>query len=130
MKIYKALVASTIFTATLLCFYYLHITYFKVDVVFYSAIFDVLLAVLVAAVILIGSVYFAGLNLFEKIQLIVIWVLAGYILAISIPTVIDRSLSFYMLEKIQQHGGGIWKEKFEEIFTKGEGAPLSGCSAY
>ena len=43
--------------------------------------------------------------------------LLGYIFAISLPTVIDRSLSFYILEKLQQRGGAIQLSKFEYIFT-------------
>ena len=58
------------------------------------------------------------LNYFEKIQLVIIWMLISYVMAISIPTVIDRSLSFYILEKIHQRGGGIKLENFENIFTK------------
>lgn len=34
------------------------------------------------------------------------------------PTVIDRSLSFYILEKIQQRGGGIQLDSFEQVFTQ------------
>lgn len=119
MKFKKALIATTVFFLLLLLTYYLHITFFKVDVVFYSAIFDVFLTSLIVALALVGLAYFSLFNLFEKTQLIVIWVLAGYVLAISVPTVIDRSLSFYILEKLQQHGGAIWQTKFEEVFTKG-----------
>jgi hypothetical protein len=57
-------------------------------------------------------------NHFEKLQLLIIWILVGYGLAISVPTVIDRSLSFYILEKLEQRGGGIKLNAFEEIFTK------------
>jgi hypothetical protein len=35
-----------------------------------------------------------------------------------VPTVIDRSLSFYLLEKIQQRGGGIKEDAFEQLFTQ------------
>lgn len=119
MKIIKALVASVIFIFLLLLFYYLHTSYFKINVVFYSAIFDVFIITVFMASILIKLAYFSIFNLFEKFQMIVIWFLCGYILAISIPTIIDRSLSFYILEKIQQYGGGIQIDKFEELFTKG-----------
>lgn len=119
MKITKALIASVVFFLLLLLFYYLHISFFKVDVVFYSAVFDAVIATLFAAIILTGINYFSLFNLFEKFQMIMIWLLCGYILAISVPTVIDRSLSFYILEKIQQYGGGIQLDKFEELFTKG-----------
>ena len=45
------------------------------------------------------------------------FILIGYAFAISIPTVIDRSLSIYILEKIDQRGGGIKQEAFERVFT-------------
>ena len=48
----------------------------------------------------------------------IIWLLLGYSFAISIPTVIDRSLSFYLLEKLEQRGGGIKLNRFSDIFTK------------
>lgn len=119
MKCLRALIATTAFFILLLAIYYLHITFFKIDVVFYSAVFDVVFTSFIVSGGLVGLGYFAKFNLFEKTQLIVIWVLSGYILAISVPTVIDRSLSFYILEKLQQNDGGIWKADFEELFTKG-----------
>lgn len=118
MKIHRALIASTLFLILLLCIYYVHIAFMRVDVVLYSAVFDGVLAALVAAGVLFGFGYFKLFNVFEKLQMTVIWLLAGCIFAISIPTVIDRSLSFYILEKIQQRGGGIKLASFEEVFTK------------
>jgi hypothetical protein len=35
-----------------------------------------------------------------------------------VPAVLDRSLSFYILEKLQQRGGGIQQARFAEIFTQ------------
>jgi len=51
-------------------------------------------------------------------QLVVIRLLAGHALAISVPTVIDRSMSLYILEKIQQRGGGIKLDRFAAALTK------------
>jgi len=119
MKFLHALIASTAFFILLLLIYYLHIAFFKVDVVFYSAVFDVVLASIIGSIGLVSLAYFSKFNVFEKTQLIIIWILTGYILAISIPTIIDRSLSFYILEKLQQYDGGIWKSNFEELFTIG-----------
>ncbi|KAK3584150.1 hypothetical protein CHS0354_035230 [Potamilus streckersoni] len=42
----------------------------------------------------------------------------GYIFAITVPAVIDRSLSLYILEKLQQRGGGIELAQFEKVFTE------------
>lgn len=118
MKFIRALIASLLFAVVLLALYHVHITYFKVNVVFYSAILDVVLAACIASVALFGMRYFHGLGRFEKCQLIFIWLISGYAFAISVPTVIDRSLSFYILEKLQQRGGGIQQAAFEAVFTQ------------
>jgi hypothetical protein len=118
MKIIRALTASLIYLIILLISYYVHVNFIKVDVVFYAAIFDVVLATILAAGFLFGLSFFHQLCLFEKIQLTIIWLVTGYSLAISVPTVIDRSLSFYILEKIHQRGGGIRQDAFEKIFTQ------------
>ena len=118
MKIKKALLASGIFLALLLAFYLIHIKYFRVNVVFYSAMLDGVLALIFATVILFKVKSFNIFNVFEKIQMMAIWILLGYAFAISIPTVIDRSLSFYILEKLDQRGGGIQLASFEDVFTK------------
>lgn len=50
--------------------------------------------------------------------MLLIWGLLGYCFAISIPTVIDRSLSFYILEKLAQRGGGIRQDAMPDVFIK------------
>lgn len=118
MKLIRSAIATVIFVMLLFLIYYIHITYFSVNVVFYAAIADGILATLAAGLILFVAGYFHLFNWFEKIQMMFIWLLAGYAFAISVPTVIDRSLSFYILEKIQQRGGGIKLDSFEQVFTK------------
>jgi hypothetical protein len=118
MKITRAFVGTAIFVLILLLIYWIHINYFKVDVVFYAAIFDGILAAIVTGALLWAWPFFKSLCNFEKSLLILIWLMVGYGLAISAPTVIDRSLSFYILEKIQQRGGGIQQDAFERIFTQ------------
>jgi len=118
MKLIRSGMATFIFVMLLLLIYYVHIRYFRVNVVFYAAIADALLAALITGVILFMADCFQPLNRFEKMQLVIIWLLAGYAFAISVPTVIDRSLSFYILEKLQQRGGGIRLDSFEQVFTK------------
>lgn len=118
MKLIRAGIATSVFITLLLLIYYLHIAYFHINVVFYAAISDAILATLVAGVLLFVAGYFRLFNWFEKTQMMLIWLLAGYAFAISVPTVIDRSLSFYILEKIQQRGGGIKLDSFEQVFTK------------
>jgi hypothetical protein len=118
MKLLRACIATCTYLLVLVFVYYLHVTYFKVNVVFYAAIMDAMVAVIAVALILFGCRYFKIFGYFEKIQLVLIWCLIGYALAISIPTVIDRSLSFYILEKLEQRGGGIKHSEFEQVFTQ------------
>ena len=115
MKFVRALAATVLFVVLLLAVYYLHIRFFPVNVVFYAAITDGVIAALLTGLIISPSRTFNG---FEKLQMVVIWLLAGYCFAISVPTVIDRSLSFYILEKLQQRGGGIQQARFADVFTQ------------
>lgn len=108
--------ATLIFLIMLISVYYLHISFFKVNVVFYASIADGFIAVLISAFFLWAWTFFNVLDNFEKLLIIIIWLLLGYSWAISVPTVIDRSLSFYILEKLQQRGGGIKLESIKDVF--------------
>jgi len=116
-KIYYAAIFFIVYILILSCVYYVHVRYFSVDVVFYSALSDVMIAGFGIAILLYfksGSFY----TFFEKILLIIVFLLIGYCLAISVPAVIDRSLSFYILEKLQQRGGAIRLDRMGEVFTR------------
>ena len=117
MKWLRAMLASVIFLALLVAIYVVHVRYGQVNVVFYAAIEDALVATLGTSILLFALRFFGIFSNFEKVQLIVIWLLVGYALAISVPTVIDRSLSFYILEKLQQRGGGIREDAFPGIVS-------------
>ena len=118
MKYLKLLGATTLFGALLLLIYFLHVRYLPVNVVFYSAILDGVLATGVALLLLAALGWLRSFSRFEVLQMACIWLLLGYTFAISIPTVIDRSLSFYILEKLQQRGGGIKLDSFDQVFTQ------------
>ena len=118
MTFIRSLIATVFFVVLLLSIYYAHIAFFSVNVIFYAAIVDAILATIVTGVLLYLASYFAPLSSLEKAQLLAICLLGGYAFAISVPTVIDRSLSFYILEKLQQRGGGIRADSFADVFTK------------
>jgi hypothetical protein len=118
MKFAHAVISTFIFLVLLSITYYVHIKFFNVNVVFYASIADAIFATLIMGAILFISKWNGVLNKFEKMQLVLIWFLVGYCLAISVPTVIDRSLSFYILEKLDQRGGGIRLDAFEQVFTQ------------
>ena len=109
--------ATALFVVLLLIVYVLHVRYMPVSVVFYSAIADAVLATILALIVIATVRWFKVFTRFETLQLCCIWLLLGYSFAISVPTVIDRSLSFYILEKLQQRGGGIKLDAFDQVFT-------------
>ena len=119
MRKFAASIRASLLFALLACaVYYVHVRFFKVDVVLYSAAFDAALAAAAMTLLLFMHGRFRIFSNYEKAQLGVIWLLAGFLAALAVPTVIDRSLSFYILEKLQQRGGGIARSRFEEVFTK------------
>lgn len=118
IKIARIVAVTAIFVVILLATYVVHSLYLRVNVVFYSAILDGVVATAFCGVLLWLAPWFRVLGLVEKLQLVVIWLLLGYGYAISVPTVLDRSLSFYILEKLEQRGGGIRENAFEDVFTK------------
>lgn len=118
MKYLKLLGATALFGLLLLLIYVVHVRYVPVNVVFYSAILDDVLATGLALLLLAALGWLRSFSRFEIAQMVCIWLLLGYSFAISVPTVIDRSLSFYILEKLQQRGGGIKLDAFDQVFTQ------------
>ena len=117
MKLACSLLLSLLFVATLGIIYLIHVWYLPVRVIFYSAILDGVLAAVVTAGILLLLRRRLPLTAFEGFLLLGLWLLSGYAFAISGPTVLDRSLSFYILEKLQQRGGGIRADAFAQVFV-------------
>jgi hypothetical protein len=113
----NALLLTALYVALLLGIHFLHVRFFSVDVVFYAAIGDAVLAAVLAGLLLLLPAL-RRFTLTEKVLLVLVWLLGGYAFAISVPTVIDRSLSFYILEKLDQRGGGIRQDAFQDVFTK------------
>lgn len=117
MKYLKFALCNLLFIILLLLIYWIHIYFFKVNVVFYSAIIDGFLATFLTIVVISTIKWMKIFNTFEKFQFCVYFLLLGYAFAISVPTVIDRSLSFYTLEKLQQRGGEIQLSAFERVYA-------------
>lgn len=115
-KTLAALGLTALYATVLVAVYLFHALWLPVNVIFYSAMLDALIAVLLLSVLLV----FVGRRFsgFEKGLLVTIWLLCGYAFALSGPTVLDRSLSFYLLEKLQQRGGGIRADAIEQVFVR------------
>jgi hypothetical protein len=75
-----------------------------------------LIALIVFAALGFSLKHRLNLDFFESIVIMLLLGLIGYSLSLSLPTVIDRSLSFYFLEKIEQHNGSIKKASMRDIF--------------
>lgn len=94
-----------------------HFQLFPVNVVLYDTLKDVLLAAGIAATIYyLVLQHRLDLSGTEAALSLVVGLLIGAFYAISVPTVIDRSLSIYILEKLEQRGGGIRRDAFERVF--------------
>jgi hypothetical protein len=118
MKYAKALGATALFAVVLLAVYYAHIRFARVNVVLYAAMLDAVVAAVLVAVLVHWMPAFRVFTGLEQALLVAVWLLLGYAYAITVPTIIDRSLSFYILEKLQQRGGGIRRADFEKVFTQ------------
>jgi hypothetical protein len=116
-KFTKAAFLTGLYAVVLLAIYYVHMRFFRVNVVFYATLLDASLALLATSLWFFLPA-FKAIGGLEKILLGLVWLLSGYAFAISVPTVVDRSLSFYILEKLAQRGGGIREDAFPDVFTK------------
>lgn len=119
MKYIFFLISCLFYTVILLLVYLIHVNYFKVQVVLYSAILDGLIAAIISlGFFILFKKFSPRFQAFEISLIFCIWILGGYAFAITIPTVIDRSLSFFILEKIEARGGVVHKEEIEDIFLE------------
>jgi hypothetical protein len=115
LKFKKFIALFLLYSLSLMLTYWIYIHLFQVNVVLYSSVLTVFLAI-IPIVVLLFVTQVNLFNQFEKFLICALFILYGYAIAISLPTVIDRSLSFYLLEKINQRGGSVKQEMFEEIF--------------
>lgn len=115
-KLLFALSSLLAYTALAAFSYLLYIRLLPVDVVLYAAMASSALALSVLALLLWLFPAWRAFSSLEKVQHLLLCALTGYALALSVPTVIDRSLSFYILEKLQQRGGGIVRSKMDQVF--------------
>jgi hypothetical protein len=112
-----AFAGCVLYGVVLVAVYVIHARWLPVGVVFYAAILDAVLALLVTGGLLLACPRVGVLDVVDRLLLALVLLLAGYAFAISVPTVLDRSLSFYLLEKIEERGGRVPVARFEYIFT-------------
>jgi hypothetical protein len=117
LKFWSAFFLTLLFLVLMAAFYLVHVWLLPVTVVLYAAVVDGLLAAAATVAIMLSLRHRLPLGAFEQFLLGSLWLLAAYTVAISVPTVLDRSLSFYILEKIQQRGGGIRADRLADVFV-------------
>lgn len=110
---------AVIFVFLLVVTYVVVMTNANVDVVLYDSLWCVLVAVVLTALI---DILFLVKKIdikraYEKFFFYCSLFLCGVVTAIMVPAVLDRSLSFYLLEKIAQHGGAVNRNSLTHIFT-------------
>ena len=115
-KLKTFFLAISLYLFTYALIYLVHINFFRVNVIFYSALLDSFIALIIFLVCFVSTRVFKKFSNSESCMLFLILLLVGYSFSISLPTVIDRSLSFYFLEKIKQHDGSINRNAMSEIF--------------
>lgn len=95
----------------------IHMKFFIVDVVFYATLKDVVISSII--MLLIYRLFLKSRLNFSQPEFILTVLLGfsgGYIFSITVPTVIDRSLSAYILEKFMQRGGRLQEDALNKIF--------------
>ncbi len=105
--------SAVLFVVTLAAVNYIHFRAFPVNVVLYGALIDVAISVIISGLAGWYVIFRGNISSIIFAQLLVIFTLLGYIFAITVPTVIDRSFSLYILEKLQQNDGGIRQSAFD-----------------
>jgi hypothetical protein len=116
-KAVRALVGVVAYIVILLATYYINIRFFRVNVVGFTSLVDAVIAAVITGVLLFVLKWFRALEVFERILLVVIFLLGGFGFAVAIPTVVDRSLSLYILQKLEQRGGGIKEDQIGWVFV-------------
>ena len=97
----------------------LHFRFFPVHVVLYDSVLDLVLTTILATIVYAVSLRpRLRVTRPEAVLTTIIAVLCCTLYALAVPTIIDRSLSVYILEKLNQRGGHIAQSAFEEILRK------------
>lgn len=119
-KLFELAAFIGLFLAIFFAVNYAHFQLLEVRVILYACLVDLVVATLVT-----GALWaFArrrSLRATTRLELALAWAIAfqaGLVYAIMGPTVIDRSLSLYIVEKLQQRGGAIAERAFPEVFVK------------
>jgi hypothetical protein len=119
LRILSVVFYLTVFLSFFLILHTVHFLYFPVSVVLYVALLDVLISGVVVAVLdMIFRPLRWGMSGMETGLSLTIGCLLAMLYSFAIPTIIDRSLSIYILEKLAQRGGAIRLDAWEDIIKQ------------
>jgi hypothetical protein len=97
----------------------IHFWHFPVSVILYACALDLVIAVAITTPAVIFLQRRMKLLSTTETVLSMLLACAGILLyAVMGPTVVDRSLSLYIVEKLHQRGGAIALEKLDEVFVR------------
>lgn len=114
-RILEMLAIGIIYIIIFLILNYIHFRFFVVSVILYASILD---AILASFIVILGIyLYKDKLKCMatEVVLILLVSNLCATIYAIMGPTVIDRSLSLYIVQKLDQRGGEIALSSMEEL---------------
>ena len=118
-RLIEMIVLSAVFGAVFLFLNYLHFRILPVRVILYACIWDILLTTMI-----VGAGWWlvwrrrSGLLLTEAALVAIASDLLLLVYAIMGPTVIDRSLSLYIVQKLDQRGGEISQATLNDVFVR------------
>ena len=118
LKLKKFSIALALYVLLLIFANYCYMRFGRISVVFYDSLMACIASCFLMAIMLAKLKIFQIFHLFEKNLIIVIFLLLGYSYALSVPTVIDRSLTFYLLESLSEAPDGISLNQMKDELTK------------
>ena len=116
-KLLSAFAFLSLWGAIFLILHIFHMRFIIVDVIFYATLKDLILSFFIVILLYFLVKKKLSLSFSNLILSTLVGLSGGYIFAITIPTVIDRSLSAYILEKFVQRGGEIKQGSLNKIFV-------------
>lgn len=96
----------------------LHFRLLSVTVVLYAALFDAVLAALVLGMTLALRQEKPSVTRAETVLALCVGFLLAVIYSIMVPTLLDRSLSVYILDRLHRDGNGIKEAIFTDLIAQ------------
>ncbi len=116
-KVFDILLVITTMCVGTLVINLIHFRFFRVHVVLYDSLLDTCIAsIAVGAIFATMRQRWLSLSPEELGLSATIALLCGFLYAVCVPTIIDRSLSIYILEKLNQRNGAILHSAMDGIF--------------